>query len=636
MKSLLRSPSLLALCLVPCCVAGVRAAPPSEELVRLVPDDVGFCLVISDLRAQHEKLVRSPWIQAVRDSPFGKALRDAPEMLQLRKLDGQLRKSLNLTWAQLRDEVLGDALVFAYRPGPAGKPEQEQGLFMLWARNQALLTRIVGRLDSEQLQKGELKALEPRGYKGLTYYRRVEKSGSTFYFLSGPLVAFTADEALLRQVLDRHVDGKTARPLGLLERLKAPGAEKVPATLWINPRAFDAELQRQTEDLKPADAQALKAFLEYWKALDGAALALTLEEQPEVVLHLHARVEALPPASRRLVEEVSKSSDLWARFPEDAVFTAAARLNLPALSDALGEFLTPEARKAISETLGLGLGLPLGAVLPREALPRLGPDCGLCVLPPAHKAGPPQLLFALRVPSGGHGARADRVLMTTLQALSVVAVLTHNRTHKDKMQIQRVTHDGVRITYFTGARKFPPGVRPAFALKGGYLVLASSPEAVRRFAANAGPQPAVDGVPMVRLSVPELSRMLKDRPDLTAALVGVPGEIPADHLKEVLHGLEFFDGVDLKQYREGTHVNWVIRLRTAVPKGAKQKPKRGGGRGARGRQEGVYHGRERDRHLACSGRQPGLFMGASPLSTTSRRATAPAGGGRYVSGLRCE
>src|SRR5262249_28131215 len=98
MKSLLRSPFLLTLCLLTFAV-GIARATPREELLRLVPGDIGFCLVIGDLRAHHEKLLRSPWIKAVANSPLGKALRNAPEVAQLRNLEQQLRKGLNVTWA---------------------------------------------------------------------------------------------------------------------------------------------------------------------------------------------------------------------------------------------------------------------------------------------------------------------------------------------------------------------------------------------------------------------------------------------------------------------------------------------------------------------------------------------------------
>src|SRR5215472_11721207 len=61
-------------------------AAPRDDLLRLVPDDVGFCLVISDLRTHTDKLHDTPWIKAVRQSRLGQALVAAPELLKLAKI----------------------------------------------------------------------------------------------------------------------------------------------------------------------------------------------------------------------------------------------------------------------------------------------------------------------------------------------------------------------------------------------------------------------------------------------------------------------------------------------------------------------------------------------------------------------
>jgi hypothetical protein len=569
MTSLLRSPRLLASLLLPLSAA-VASAAPRDDLIRLVPDDVGFCLVIGDLRAHHEKLLRSPWIKAVAESPFGKALRNAPEFAQLRQVEAQLRKRLNVTWAQLRDEILGDAVVLAYRPGPPGKPEEETGLLMLWARDRALLARLVEALNREQKKAGELKSVEERVHKGLKYHRRIEAEGETFYYLDGPVLAFAPQEEILRQVLDRVADPKAAKTLPMSARLKEVGTDRGLATLWVNPRTFDAELARQAAKLDGPQAHALKTFLVYWKALDGASLSLTVERDPEVVLALHARAAALPPAARRLVDEAATPSDLWGRFPKDGIFTAAARVDMPALFEALGEFLTPEARKAVADGLKRALGLPLSEALTKQVLPSLGPDAGLCVLPPADRTGPPQLLVALRVRPGPKGERMDKAILGTLQFLAGLAVLDHNLKKKDKLHLKKETQDGVEVHYFVGGSKFPPGVRPAFALKDGYLVLASSPAAVRRFAAVPAPLPPSKEVPLLRLSAPQLAKLLRERADLLADLLGaragVPPEQAAAGLKGLVAGLELFDGVELTQRRDGDRVAWIVRLRTAAPK----------------------------------------------------------------------
>src|SRR5436190_23489415 len=92
-------------------------APSAREaLLRLVPEDVALCLVVTDLRTQGDKLMKSPWVKALQDGPFAKALGDAPEMLKLAAVQKLIQQRLQIDWPTLRDEILGDAVVFAYQP----------------------------------------------------------------------------------------------------------------------------------------------------------------------------------------------------------------------------------------------------------------------------------------------------------------------------------------------------------------------------------------------------------------------------------------------------------------------------------------------------------------------------------------
>src|ERR1700730_9039419 len=67
-----------------------------EELVRLIPEDVALCLVVTDLRTQGDRLMKSPWVQALKDSPFGQVLGDAPELLKLAEVKKQIQKHLQI------------------------------------------------------------------------------------------------------------------------------------------------------------------------------------------------------------------------------------------------------------------------------------------------------------------------------------------------------------------------------------------------------------------------------------------------------------------------------------------------------------------------------------------------------------
>ena len=88
---------------------------------------------MQDVRGHAAALGASPFAQHFHRSPLGKALARSPEMRKLEAVDKLIAKQVGIGWAALRDDVLGEAVVFAYRPGPPGRPQQEQGLVLVRA-----------------------------------------------------------------------------------------------------------------------------------------------------------------------------------------------------------------------------------------------------------------------------------------------------------------------------------------------------------------------------------------------------------------------------------------------------------------------------------------------------------------------
>src|SRR5262249_32431304 len=148
------------------------------------------------------------------------------------------------------DDILGDAIVFAYRPGPPGKPEQEQGVILLRARNAKVLADLVERVNKVQKEEGELKELEERRHNDTVYYRRLEYDKRTeqdkppaFYYVHGPILALSGQEAMLRQVLDCDQMRSADAVPDVTQRLREMNAESALLAVWLNPRAFDAEVE---------------------------------------------------------------------------------------------------------------------------------------------------------------------------------------------------------------------------------------------------------------------------------------------------------------------------------------------------------------------------------------------------------
>ena len=182
-----------------------------------------------------------------------------------------METALGVDWPRVREEILGDAVVVAYRPGPPIGRE-EAGLFLVRARNVDLLNQLVQRLNDIQRDSGDLKELVVCKHQNISYFCRVEAKGKTFYYLNGPVLAFSPQETAIRQVIDLDRNATSSANVPLARELDLLGANDALATLWINPRVFEPEIERSCKRAEGAEAAVRKAVLSYWKALEATAL----------------------------------------------------------------------------------------------------------------------------------------------------------------------------------------------------------------------------------------------------------------------------------------------------------------------------------------------------------------------------
>jgi len=564
---------LLPLCLlVPLC--SLQASPGRDELLRYVPEDVGFAVIVNRLRENVTALANSPFAEQLRRSPLGVSIASSADLQKLLKVERDLQQAFGLNWARLRDDVLGEALVFVYRPGPPGKPEQERGLFLLRAGNARGLADLIERVNKIQLGSGEIKGLEEREYQGLKYFRRLERNdSSSYYHLRGPVLLLTSHEETLQQALERERTVGEKEP-ALIGRLRQLGADAALLTLWLNPRAFDPQLEAKIARSEVRDADMLKVFRVYWEALDGVALMLKLERELSLALAVQARTAELPAPARRFLAEAAKPSELWRVFPEQALLAIGCRLDLAALVEMVGEFQAPAVRKAVQNDLNLKLGSLLGGKdFLREILPCIGPDWGLCVAAPPAQGNDwfPHVLFGLRVSPGEELSPVDQALVSAIHFSAVMAVSTHNHSHPDQpLILKRLMQDKREVNYLFSERGLQPGLQPAFALAQGYLLLASSPEALRRLGNVASPAPLAAGpVPLVRMSLKELRTYLLQRKEPIAQDMADKNHISpteaAERLDKVLAVLQFVDRLELRQQPAKDQVVLTLAVQAAQP-----------------------------------------------------------------------
>src|SRR5205085_21794 len=103
-------------------------------------------------------------------------------------------------------------------------------------------------------------------------------------------------------------------------------------------------------------------------------------------------------------------------------------------------------------------------------------------------------------------------ILKGVQIAAGLAVADYNlKNPDDPIRVDAIQQGKITIKVLTHPKLFPPGFRPAFAIKDGFLLIASSPEAITRFAPR-DPSPAAKGeATLLRLSPAELGQVLNLR-----------------------------------------------------------------------------------------------------------------------------
>ena len=577
MNSLVRWSRLVAVLLVAAFWAlPLRADTPREQLLRYVPEKVGFCLVLNDLRSQSDALFESPFVQQFLQSPLGKALALSDEIKQLSNTEADIKSQLGVDWKQLREEIFGEAVVLAYRPGPPGKPEQEQGLILVQARNAKLLAKLIDQLNAGQKASGDLKTLESKQFEGATYFQRTEKKDTNFYYLDGSTLMFSGQESMLKEALAQHSALKESEA-PVTRRFRELGADKALLSLWINPRAFDAQLEASSQDKTKTAAEIAfaGALIQYWKALDSVVVSVALDKELKARIGFQTRVADLPVPARQFLKQAAQPSEVWSAIPDDALFAVGGRVDVAALFEMLGEFMPEANRQSARDDLNRSVAAALGKEdFFKEVLPHIGPDFGFYLSAPstADKGWFPQAVLAVRVGDAGEKPPFREALLSALDGYARLATVGYNKLHpKEKMSLKTVVQGNREVKYLVNENGFPAGFRPAAGLHEGYLVFASSPEVLGRFADTFKPGVAkfAEEVPLARASLKDLRRWLKERQAVLTPIMAEQNKLTKDEAQQrmtaLLSGLEFVDRLEISQRATPGQVVFTLTVQTAQP-----------------------------------------------------------------------
>ena len=527
--------------------AGPAAADPADDLLKLIPADTAMCVVVRDLRGTAARLAGSPFAGWLERSKLLDPFAGESDRQKLRDAERFLTDRIGSTPQQLLDDVFGDAVVLAYRPGLPGKPDTESGVVLVHARDPARLAAAFERVNALQVESGELKGVTDRPQNGGTRYARLKADdGREFAFRDGPLLAFSAQEAFLDQVIERRGGSPAAASLRRL------GLADATAAVWFNPTQLAADLhaKRDGAGTPAAEKAVLTRVAEVWAACDGLAVFARADRGLEVGAVASVDPAKLPPAVRAILFP-RPGPPAWGAVPADALFAAGGRLDLTALVAAADSFSpAKDVTVALTETVAPLVGRSnLAAVLAG-----VGPEWVAWVEPPT--AGPwPEWTAAVRL-----SPAAAKPVGQALDFGAALLRLAYNRDHADQLDLSDDTRDGRTVKFLSGLAQ-----RPAYGVAGGFLVVASSPDRVHGFRVIG----EVSRPPLIRLDAARLRRYLTERKDGLAAGLAAQNGRPVEALAKELDGLanllSAVKTVELRHSAEGGLIRLTLDVETVEP-----------------------------------------------------------------------
>ncbi len=563
---------LLALVFIFAFALPATAAPPSprDAALRVAPTDFALVVVVQNLRDSVTTIADSPFAAWFPTSALGKQLLGGADFKKITDSATPVFGALGVTPSDVLHDIAGDAVVFAYTPAPAADPKGERSVILLHPRKVDTLIRVIDRMNEAQTKSKELKAVVTHRYAGASYSERQKTDGaSDFYCFRGNVFAFSSSEAEIKALIDRDATGAKDKPPELVARMTRLGVADAAVVVLVNPRPLDAELAAKVKTAKPDEKAFLAKFAEVWAATDAAALYLAVGADAELGVSLQFDPAKVPAGAKGWLTGDRTPSALWAAVPTDALFAVAGRVKATDILDFLTSIAPADDKKGVRETIEQTLGPIVGKDKLPLVLDALGPDWALWVAPPAKGTTVPVLVAALKVQTdGAKGAEASKALVQALEYGFQTGRIAYNATHKDQLELREEKDGDAVIKSLTGDA-FPAGVRPCFALKGGYLVVSTSPDAIKAFKVPTGtPKPGGE-VPLARFSATAARDYLTTHGPALAKLLSAAGAGEAKELAQQLAALalvlEPVEKVELLARGDATGLKVMLRVKTVKP-----------------------------------------------------------------------
>ena len=163
-----------------------------------------------------------------------------------------------------------------------------------------------------------------------------------------------------------------------------------------------------------------------------------------------------------------------------------------------------------------------------------------------------------------HGSGPECLDEVLLKAPHILADLYNVKNPATPIRIDTVKQGKVIVKVLVQDGLLPAGVRPACALKDGFLLIASSPEAIARFDLHDTAAPVRGDAPLLRVSPLALGQFLKHRRAEVLLDLQKKNQLTLPeaerNLDQLLGLLDLFESITFSQGSEPGQASWVLRV----------------------------------------------------------------------------
>ncbi|HXD88205.1 MAG TPA: hypothetical protein VN641_17080, partial [Urbifossiella sp.] len=351
------------------------AAEPRDELLRVAPPDAALLVLVQDAREHARQIEQSPFGQWFPQSALGKQILAGADLKQLRDSTAPVFAALGITPEVLLDDVLGDAVAFAFTPPVPDRPKSERAVLLIRPRKPETLQKLIAKLNDIQKGNGEVKEVVAKQHRGAEYFERQKPNGGAdYYCFRGSIFAFSGTEPDIQAVIDR--DAANEKP-ALPAKIARLGIGDAALAVIINPRHFDAELHAKVARAVGPEKFFLDRFQEAWQALDSAAFYVAVGNDLEAGLAVRFQNGKLSREARAWLTGARQSAAIWQAIPANALVALAGQLKPAELVAVNADQADPIAAAARQM-----LGPVFGKDHLNDVLAAMGPQWALWLEPP--------------------------------------------------------------------------------------------------------------------------------------------------------------------------------------------------------------------------------------------------------------